>query len=129
MNSVIKVIPALAVFVAVVSIPFWANAGGAEKMEEPEMPNGPTECVESREWMRTNHMKLLDDWRDRVVRDHEMEYTNQKGQKFDMSLTKTCMQCHTSQEKFCERCHKSVGVKNYCWDCHFTPDMVKGGIK
>jgi len=123
-KSIIKVIPALAIFLAIVSIPFWMNLG-AEEMEKPELPSGMSECIESREYMRINHMKMLDEWRDESVRKSEHFYTNSKGQKFEKSLVKTCMNCHSSQEKFCERCHSSVGVKNYCWDCHFTPEQME----
>ena len=38
-------------------------------MTQLEMPKGTTECIETGEWMRREHMQLLNDWRDMVVRD------------------------------------------------------------
>jgi hypothetical protein len=120
-----RVIVALTFFAAVVTLPFWSNLGGRE-MPVPEILPGPTECVESREFMRANHMKLLDQWRDSVVREGVRDYVNAKGQHFKMSLSETCMECHSNKERFCDRCHNSIGVKNYCWNCHLTPDLMKG---
>ena len=48
-------------------------------------------------------------------------YVATDGTKHKMSLTTTCMGCHTSQENFCARCHDYSGVDPYCWDCHQKP--------
>jgi len=42
------------------------------------------------------------------------------GKKYMKGLQLTCLQCHTSKEKFCDSCHQYAAVKPYCWDCHFS---------
>jgi cytochrome c peroxidase len=118
------IIPALIVFVAVVTFPFWAKGKAAYRVDL-KLPANQTECIEATEFMRTSHMQLLDQWRDKVVRDGEHVYTNAKGVKYSMSLTKTCLSCHSEKDKFCDKCHNSVGVDPYCWNCHLT--TPKGG--
>ena len=82
-----------------------------------------TECVESVEYMRANHMQRLDNWRNQVVRDAERTYTNTKGKEFKKSLTLTCLKCHKEKKEFCDKCHTYASVKPYCWECHVDPKM------
>lgn len=116
-----KIITGLVIFVALVTFPFWGNLGSAA-YERPtlEKPADAKECIESAEFMRSEHMQVLNQWRDWVVRDAKRIWTNSKGRQFNMSLTKTCMGCHTEKAKFCDRCHDSLSVKPYCWECHLT---------
>jgi hypothetical protein len=119
------IIPALIVFLAVVTFPFWAK-GKTPYAVDLKLPQGQTACIEATETMRTSHMQILDHWRDKVIREGEHIYTNAKGEKIAMSLTNTCMNCHSDKEKFCDKCHNSVGVAPYCWNCHLTtPKGVK----
>jgi len=113
------IIPALIVFVAVVTFPFWAKGKTAYRVDL-KLPANQTDCIESTEFMRTSHMQLLDQWRDKVVREGERVYTNAKGVKYSMSLTNTCLSCHSEKDKFCDKCHNSVGVNPYCFNCHRT---------
>ncbi len=102
-----------------VTFPFWfAVATGAGQAPELELPSNHDRCIESTEFMRSSHMQLLTDWRDSVVREGVREYTATDGRKFEMSLTKTCLDCHTSRQNFCGRCHEYVGASPNCWDCH-----------
>ena len=66
-------------------------------------------------------MTLLNQWRDSVVRNGERVYVADDGTKYNMSLTKTCLDCHANREKFCDECHNYVGLEPYCWNCHVTP--------
>ena len=63
------IIPGLIVFVALTTFPIWKNMGNAGTAPNPEKPKGVTKCVESAQYMRTSHMKVLDDWRDESLRD------------------------------------------------------------
>ena len=63
------IIPGLIVFVALMTFPIWKNMGNAGPVPKPEKPKGVTKCVESVQFMRTSHMKVLNDWRDEVLRD------------------------------------------------------------
>lgn len=127
-----KVITGLALFLGVATFPFWINMGATDTMPKPILAealegkddNGaPLQCVESADYMRANHMLLLNDWRDSVVRDNNRVYVNSMGKPFEKSLTKTCLACHTNKEQFCEACHKSVAVQPYCWSCHLVPEF------
>ena len=90
-----------------------------------ELPKDQKQCIESAEWMRENHMQLLDIWRDNVARDGQRIYTSSSGKKHNMSLQNECLGCHTSKERFCDRCHEYVSVKPKCWACHITPEFLE----
>lgn len=121
-----KIIPGLVIFLGLMTFPFWSNLGRAA-FEAPELvfPETEEECVEPGDWMRANHMILLDDWRDLAVRDNVRLFTSDTGKRFDMSLTKTCLssQCHANKDTFCDRCHDALAIAPHCWDCHVVPSM------
>jgi len=117
-----KIILGIVIFLVLITFPFWFTPalGNPDYRPEPELPAG--KCVESREYMVHWHMDLLDEWRDSVVRDgNRMYVSSEYGDRYEMSLTRTCMSCHTSKERFCDRCHDYTGVDPYCWDCHVEP--------
>ena len=37
----------------------------------------------------------------------------------------TCMGCHKSKERFCDRCHEYSDVTPPCWECHVAPPQAK----
>jgi len=122
----------IAVFLALALFPFYNNFGKAVKPPEPktdtpeimeyEKLNGKKECVESKAFMRAEHMVLIYDWRDSVVRDMNRQYVSTAtGKRFNMSLQNGCMHCHSSKKKFCDECHNYLAVKPFCWDCHIQP--------
>ena len=125
------VIPALALFLTVATFPIWYGVatGGPTFENKIEAAEGE-QCVESKAYMRANHMQLLTAWRDEVVRDGERVYEAKDGEQYEKSLTKTCMACHaqadadgksTSAATYCLDCHAYVGVDTYCWNCHVDP--------
>lgn len=118
-----RVILGLVILVVIVAFPLWyALPGGSGPRPELEMPAGETQCVEHKEFMTANHMHLLNQWRDAVVREGKDTYTSEAyGKTFEMSLTRTCMNCHAKRETFCNRCHDYTDVHPYCWDCHLEP--------
>ena len=123
MNSRGKIIGGLVVFLILVTFPLWHTvaAGGEAAQPELEYPVGESQCIEETEYMRANHMDILNDWRDSVVRDGETEYTSSSGQRYTMSLTGTCMDCHDNRDEFCLACHDYSNVTPDCWDCHVEP--------
>ena len=125
-----KIIIGLLVFVAFATFPFYFNIGKVNAKPEPkldtpvilQMPESERKCVESKAFMRTEHMQLLNNWRDSVVRDGYRQYTSDTtGKHFNMSLQNECMRCHANKKKFCDVCHTYMAVKPYCWDCHIAP--------
>ena len=120
-----KIIAGLVVFVGLVGLPLWYNTTVGESVGRPQLelpdPQQHANCVAPVEEMRASHMDLLNQWRNAVVRDGERVYTAFDGTQYEMSLSQTCMDCHSSKENFCDRCHNYVGVTPYCWDCHEAP--------
>jgi hypothetical protein len=138
----------LVVFLALALFPIWYGFASGGESERPELDypdradqtlfagEADYHCVEDVEYIRASHMDLLNRWRNAVVRDGERYYTSSAyGDRYEMSLTLTCMRCHRSREAFCARCHEYAGVKSYhrleataenqplqygiaCWDCH-----------
>jgi hypothetical protein len=74
--------------------------------------------------MKANHMDLLNEWRDLVVRDGKRIYDSFDGKEYIMSLSNTCMDCHSNKSEFCDSCHDYSGVIPYCWDCHVEPEEL-----
>jgi hypothetical protein len=127
-----KIIIGLIIFVGIATFPFLYDVGKASipppdpKIDTPEIQKmAVKKCVESKSFMRAEHMVMINDWRDSVVRDGNRLYTATDGQHYTMSLQNTCMKCHSNKTKFCDECHNYVGVKPYCWDCHIAPKEEK----
>ncbi|MFP4039772.1 MAG: sulfate reduction electron transfer complex DsrMKJOP subunit DsrJ [Desulfosudaceae bacterium] len=119
------IIIVLILFFVIVTVPLWWNIGSEAEAPEPELTEKAKKaekCVEATEFMTTEHMNLLDQWRERVVRDAERVYVNSEGESFDMSLTNTCLDCHSNYSDFCNKCHTYASVRPYCWDCHNTKE-------
>ena len=122
----------IVVFLALAFFPFYYNAGKVNAKPEPKVDTpaiqewekqyGKKECVEPKEFMRTDHMQLVNLWRDSVVRSMNREYISTAShKKFNMSLQNGCMHCHSNKKKFCDECHNYMAVKPFCWDCHIQP--------
>ncbi len=125
MNDKSKIFGGLAIFIAILLFPFWYNLiSGAEPFPKLERPLKGERCVEATDFMRAKHMKLLDEWRDLVVREGFRQYVAADGSRYEMSLTKTCLGCHR-KEKFCDKCHDYSAVAPYCWDCHADPEKIR----
>jgi hypothetical protein len=121
MNNKKLIIAGLVVFAALFSFPFWFNMGKAAPkpvLELTDRAKAAGECVRPTEYMKAEHMQLLDEWRLKVVRTGERVYVNSKGKSFEMSLTNTCLDCHANKAEFCDKCHNYASVRPYCWDCH-----------
>lgn len=140
-----KVIPGIIVFVLVVTFPVWYALG---KTSNP--PDNDAElnllreegkmCIEDREYMRAQHMNLLDEWRNAAVRDGQRTYISVDEElAYEISLTNTCLECHGDgkaasvgtltesaidelpQPDFCLSCHDYAGVEPDCFSCHLQP--------
>jgi len=120
------IIIGLVIFIGMLTAPFAIGTmTKVYKQPELKMPAGEKECVESKEFMREQHMQLLNDWRDWALRDGKRIYTNHAGKEYVISLQNTCMKCHNNKADFCDKCHADAGVSPYCWDCHVQPEGLK----
>ncbi len=116
-----KVVAGIIIFLLLISMPILYNSatGKATYVPDLKIDTKETACVESKEFMRANHMDLLDNWRLEVVRGSGRTYKASDGKEYDKSLTNTCMSCHKSKDDFCKKCHDYAAVEQpNCWNCH-----------
>jgi cytochrome c553 len=129
-----KVIVGIVIFLVMITIPLWQNLGKTVAAPTPsldtpvikKLAEKDKKCVMPTEWMRANHMQMLVDWRDNVVRTKESNVTTSRGRDFKApdgkqylaSLTNTCMECHSNKVEFCDKCHNYVATAPNCWGCH-----------
>lgn len=131
MNDKKWIILGLVIFVGLFSFPLWYNLlvkpGKAAPAPVPvltEKAKAAGTCIRATDYMKTEHMQLLDLWRHSVVRNGQREYVNPDGKTYTMSLSNTCLDCHSNKTEFCDSCHNYASVRPYCWDCHI--DNPKG---
>ncbi len=124
MSDVVKIIIGLVIFVGLITIPIWYALANDSAASAPELEIATEEehCVEPVPYMRAKHMELLNDWRQSVVRQGDRTYFSSYGEEYDISLTGTCLDCHSNKAEFCDRCHDYAGVKPDCWECHIVPE-------
>jgi hypothetical protein len=128
MNDRKWIITGLVIFLGIFTFPFWYNLGKAAPAPEPvlsEKAKAAKTCVRPTEYMRAEHMQLLDIWRDTVVRTGQRMYVNSDGKTFNMSLSNTCLDCHANKAEFCDKCHNYASARPYCWDCHIDNPKEK----
>ena len=123
-----KIVTGLIIFIGIITFPFWYNMGKAAPGPDPELSaraKAAKECVRPLAYMKAEHMQLLDAWRESVVREGERIYVNEEGKQFEMSLSNTCLDCHSNKAQFCDRCHDYASARPYCWDCHIDNPKEK----
>jgi len=128
MNDKKLIVTGILIFVVLVTFPFWFNRGKAAPAPELKLTDkakAAKTCVMATDYMRAEHMQLLDLWRHSVVRNAKRTFVNTSGQEFNMSLSNTCLDCHSNKADFCDRCHDYASVKPYCWDCHIDNPKEK----
>lgn len=123
-----KIITGLVIFAILLAFPIWNNvaSGKSSYVPEPKIVTDEKQCVEPKQYMKDTHMQLLEEWRQSVVRDGTRMYVASDGKKYDISLTNTCMKCHSNKKEFCDQCHNYAGVSPNCWDCHNAPEEEAG---
>jgi hypothetical protein len=100
----------------------WAGSDAQPKAggESKRMITKAEQCVEPTNYMRRNHMKVLNHHRDETV------IEGIRTKKYSL---KECINCHASEETgsvaaakddFCVSCHSYAAVKIDCFDCHST---------
>ncbi len=124
-----KIILFLIILLVLFTAPVWYNiiGGQAGKEVNPVIATadepGRDKCVYDKEYMLGNHMNVLNQWRDDVVRRGDRIHVTEDGRRFSKSLSLTCMDCHSNKEEFCDKCHDYMDVTPYCWTCHIEPSL------
>ena len=127
-----KIFTGLAFFIVFLTAPIWLSGGKSAsppeiKVDTPVIQKlSEKRCLEPTAYMKANHMQLLNTWRQAVVREGESVYVASDGKNYRMSLSNTCLYCHSNKDQFCDRCHNYEGVKPGCWSCHVVPQELKG---
>ena len=120
------VIAGILVFTVLCTAPFWAGMTGKDyKSTGIVLPRDEKNCIENAEFMRAEHMRLLNEWRDEALRWENRAYVASYGKKWNVSLQNTCLKCHDNYQEFCDRCHTANSVYPYCWTCHILPGESK----
>jgi hypothetical protein len=114
----------VAILIVVMLLPFGFSGvrfAFARRDQTPdvflEMPAPQfADCVKPTEYMRFYHMNLLKQIREEFIRD---------GIRTNLSLGK-CRDCHTSRERFCNRCHRDCHTsrERFCSRCHAAASVV-----
>lgn len=87
-------------------------------------------CVEDTEYMRKNHMKVLNHHRDKTMRE---------GIRTTQHSLKNCIECHATpndkgvrtvlgKDNFCQSCHSYAAVKIDCFQCHSSKPAGSGAM-
>ncbi|MHC4777971.1 MAG: hypothetical protein ACYTFG_05255 [Planctomycetota bacterium] len=113
----IKLIVAVTVVVIVLplcySVVAFALSKGTQSstpfLELPDAKNG--KCILDARTMRFTHWHVLYEARDEAMRE---------GKEPKVTFKK-CAGCHTSREKFCDKCHNVVNFYPDCFGCHYYP--------
>ena len=114
------------VFVILFTSPFWVSLLGQNYSKtDIVLPKNEKECIEHVDFMRGQHMRLLNEWRDEALRNENRVYVATNGKKWTISLQNTCMKCHDNNKDFCDKCHTANSVDPYCWSCHILPQGSK----
>jgi len=107
---------------AIIVITLAPSAVIADKILKPEIAKGKAEnCVAEKNFMRRNHMDLLQHDRDKTVHD---------GDRNIKHSLKQCINCHvveaedgkavsaSNSKHFCRSCHDYAAVSIDCFQCH-----------
>ncbi len=124
----------LVAFVILATAPLWLNAGRDVPPPKPsldtpviqKLAKEEKQCVLPTEEMRAYHMQLLIDWRFQVVRTGDRVWTSPSGKKYYISLSNTCLECHSNKAEFCDQCHNYMAVAPNCWGCHLDKPATAG---
>jgi hypothetical protein len=114
------------IFLILITSPIWYNlaVGKGDYAPDPKIITDARMCVMPTDYMRSDHMDILNEWRHDVVRSNDREfYSSHTGRIYDKSLTNTCLDCHSNKSEFCDACHdySAVGQPD-CWQCHVVPE-------
>ncbi len=122
-----KIVPGLLIFAGLITFPIWYGHGRGQaapdiKLDTPAIERlAEKRCIEPTPYMKASHMELIDRWRSEVVRNGRRLYVASNGKEYEMSLSRTCLNCHSNKDRFCDRCHTYEGVNPNCWNCHSAP--------
>ena len=87
------ILPALGLFLVAATLPVWRGAASrGPGFHSPPNPKGER-CIEPKDIMRAEHMRMLLRWRDGAVREGNRVYLATDGRHWEKSL-KTCVACH-----------------------------------
>ena len=66
-------------------------------------------------------MELIENWRKKWSAEGNRLYVTSEGKQYTMSLSQTCLGCHSNKEQVLRPCHNYRAVKPACWSCHTVP--------
>ncbi|MBU0498682.1 MAG: sulfur reduction protein DsrJ [Gammaproteobacteria bacterium] len=126
MTSILYRIMALVLVAGLSAIAYGHDHADAVKgmgLEGTAKADALKACVRPTDWMRRNHMELIEHQRDLTVR---------QGIRVQKDSLANCVDCHARQDdkgqpvpvtaagEFCQHCHGYAAVKPSCFQCHST---------
>ncbi len=117
------IITGIIIFIILALYPVWnvlIGSGGRSTLLL-EVPADSKRCVMPVEYMKANHMALLNEWRDSAARSGDRSPVTVDMVKYQKSLSRTCLKCHSNKAAFCDRCHGYLSITPSCWNCHYYP--------
>lgn len=111
--------------------PLASASGGATGVPKPVIQKAKgDQCVEDTDFMRKNHMKVLNHQRDKTVHD---------GVRTKQHSLKNCIECHATpdatgqrsvlgKDNFCQSCHTYAAVQIDCFQCHSSKPAGNGAM-
>ena len=100
--------------------PNWRENGSSQAAQQARSGG---QCVRETQWMRRNHMDLLQ---------HDRDMTVREGIRVVDGSLSECVACHANQntaggfmpvdsnDQFCAGCHDYTSVSLTCFQCHST---------
>ena len=123
-----KIIAGIVIFLILITFPFWYGKGKAVAPPELELDTPAIEQLAGKA-LRGGcrlHAGQPHEASDRLARRASSGkasalYTATDGRVFEMSLTGTCLKCHSNKDQFCDRCHDYVGVEALLLELPYRP--------
>lgn len=124
LHRLVKVAAALALFVGLGTAAFGGQAPSVGKgIEGSAKADSLKSCVRPTDWMRRNHMELIE---------HQRDLTVHEGIRIQKDSLANCIDCHSRKDdkgqpvpvdakgEFCQSCHGFAAVAPSCFQCHST---------
>ena len=127
MRDPMQLLATLALLAVLTALPRGACAADPTWLPKPARGQGET-CVADTDWMRRNHMTVLNHQRDNTVHD---------GIRTKRFSLKGCIECHAvkganaepvtaaSPQHFCRACHDYAAVRVDCFECHASRPVAR----
>lgn len=123
LHRLVKVVLSLVLLLGLGAAIAESHAPAGQGVEGTAKADSLKTCIRPTDWMRRNHMELIEHQRDLTVR---------QGIRVQKDSLANCVDCHARQDtkgkpvpvnakgEFCQHCHGYAAVNPSCFQCHST---------